>query len=120
MEREGVDTRAREMEGPLADALAPLLDHDLVSEIRTGAGLLAAVQIDPAVVEADPGLPGRAAMACRDEGGVITPRTADLPRAHHHDRAARRDGHGSAGRTRRGVGLGAAQPCSGLSNDFER
>jgi len=72
IEREGLDTRAREMEGPLADALRPLLDHPLVSETRTGTGLLAAVQIDPAVVEADPGLPGRAAMACRDQGGVIT------------------------------------------------
>jgi len=72
IEREGLDTRARTMEGPLADALAPLLDHPLVSEIRTGTGLLAAVQIDPAAVDADASLPGRAAMACRDEGSVIT------------------------------------------------
>jgi putrescine---pyruvate transaminase len=72
IEREGLETRARELEGPLADALAPLLHHPLVSEVRTGVGLLAAVQIEPAAVEADPGLPGRAAMACRDRGGVIT------------------------------------------------
>ena len=72
MEREGLDTRAARMEGPLAAALAPLAEHPLVSEIRTGAGLLAAVQIDPALVEADPSLPGRAAMACRDVGDVMT------------------------------------------------
>ena len=43
-----------------------------MSEVRTGVGLLAAVQIDPTRVETDPSLPGRAATACRDEGGVIT------------------------------------------------
>jgi len=72
IEREDLDTRAARMEGPLATALAPLLGHPLVSEIRTGAGLLAAVQIDPALVEADATLPGRAALACRDVGGVMT------------------------------------------------
>jgi putrescine---pyruvate transaminase len=72
MEREGLDTRAAQMEGPLADALRPLLAHPLVSEIRTGAGLLAAVQLDPEAIAADPSLPGRAATACRDVGGVIT------------------------------------------------
>jgi adenosylmethionine-8-amino-7-oxononanoate aminotransferase len=72
LEREGLDTRARTLEGPLADALAPLLDHPLVTEIRTGAGLLAAVQLDPARVEADGGLAGRVAAACRNTGGTIT------------------------------------------------
>ena len=71
MEREGLDTRAARMEGPLAAALAPLAAHPLVSEIRTGAGLLAAVQLDPAQVDADASLPGRTATACRD-AGVIT------------------------------------------------
>jgi adenosylmethionine-8-amino-7-oxononanoate aminotransferase len=72
MTREGLDTRARSLEGPLADALAPLLDHPLVSEVRTGVGLLAAVQIDPTAVETDASLPGRAAKACRDVGFVMT------------------------------------------------
>jgi putrescine---pyruvate transaminase len=72
MEREGLDTRAAQMEGPLADALRPLLAHPLVSEIRTGAGLLAAVQLDSEAIAADPSLPGRAATACREVGGVIT------------------------------------------------
>ncbi len=72
MEREGLDTRAAQMEGPLAEALSPLLAHPLVSEIRTGAGLLAAVQLDPEAIAADPSLPGRAATACREVGEVIT------------------------------------------------
>ncbi len=71
MEREGLATRAAEMEGSLADALRPLSYHPLVAEVRTGAGLLAAVQLDPAAVAADASLPGRAATACR-EAGVIT------------------------------------------------
>jgi putrescine aminotransferase len=71
MEREGLDTRARSLEGPLADALAPLAEHTIVSEARTGAGLLAAVQIEPGLVEADASLPARAAAACR-QAGVIT------------------------------------------------
>jgi putrescine---pyruvate transaminase len=72
IEREGLDTRARAMEGSLTEALAPLLDHALVSEVRTGVGLLAAVQIQPALIEADPSLPARTAMACRDAGLVMT------------------------------------------------
>lgn len=71
IEREGLDTRARELEGSLATALAPLADHPLVSEVRTGAGLLAAVQIDPARIEEDASLPPRVAGAAREQG-VIT------------------------------------------------
>ena len=72
IEREGLDTRARSLEGPLADALAPLVEHPLVSEVRTGPALLAAVQLDPALVEADASLAPRAAKACRDVGFVMT------------------------------------------------
>src|SRR5262249_39532124 len=72
MEREGLDTQARSLEGPLAAALAPLADHPLVSEVRTGPALLAAVQLDPALVEADASLALRAARACRDVGSVMT------------------------------------------------
>src|SRR5437899_1101715 len=72
VEREGLDTRARSLEGSLARALAPLVEHPLVSEIRTGPALLAAVQLDPALVEADASLALRAAKACRDVGFVMT------------------------------------------------
>lgn len=70
MERERLDTRARSLEGALAAALGPLADHPLVSEVRTGTGLLAAVQLDPALVEADAALPLRAAAACREAGAI--------------------------------------------------
>ncbi len=47
LEREGLVTRGAELEGVLADALTPLADHPLVSEVRAGIGLLAAVQLEP-------------------------------------------------------------------------
>ena len=82
-------------EGTLATGLAPLTEHPLVSEVRTGAGLLAAVQLEPAQVEADATLAGRGAAACR-AAGVITcagrRRPANLARA--------RDRRGSDRRTR--------------------
>jgi len=43
-----------------------------VSEVRTGTGLLAAVQLKRALADADASLAGRVAKACRDEGGTIT------------------------------------------------
>src|SRR5215208_8336665 len=44
-EREGLLTRGRDLERPLADALAPLADHPAVTSVRGGCGLLAAVQL---------------------------------------------------------------------------
>jgi putrescine aminotransferase len=49
MEREQLPARALSQESALAAALAPLAEHPLVSEVRAGTGLLAAVQLrDPA------------------------------------------------------------------------
>jgi putrescine aminotransferase len=45
--------RGRELEGELAAALRPLEDHPLVSEVRAGTGLMAAVDLDsPSLVPA--------------------------------------------------------------------
>ena len=51
---------ALELERELADALDPLAEHELVSEVRAGLGVVAAVQIDPELLAADPGLSDRA------------------------------------------------------------
>jgi putrescine aminotransferase len=69
--REQLVARARQLEPVLAAALAPLADHALVSAVRTGAGLLGAVEISPAAREADPGLAARLVAGIR-EHGVIT------------------------------------------------
>src|SRR3954470_17824617 len=42
-EAENLIPRGRELEKPLADALAPLRDHPAVGELRAGLGFLAAV-----------------------------------------------------------------------------
>jgi putrescine---pyruvate transaminase len=71
MEREELVDRVAEMESVLARAVAPLTELPLVSEVRAGLGLLAAVEIDPAARAADPGLVERIVTGCR-HGGVLT------------------------------------------------
>ena len=71
IERDGLIGRVAEMEPLLARTLAPLADLPLVSEVRAGLGLLAAVEIDPEARAADPGLVERIVAGCR-ERGVLT------------------------------------------------
>ena len=68
IEREGLVERVRVLQTPLAEALAPLADHDLVSEVRAGVGLLGAVQIDPSVLAVDSGVSARVIGAMRRNG----------------------------------------------------
>jgi putrescine aminotransferase len=71
LEREQLVPRVRELEGVLAAKLSPLADHELVGEVRTGTGLLTAVEIAPEARAADPGLAARLVARIR-EHGVIT------------------------------------------------
>ena len=71
IEREDLRGRARELESKLADALAGLADHPVVSEVRAGTGVLGAVQLDPERLAADASAPVRAVAASR-EHGVLT------------------------------------------------
>jgi putrescine---pyruvate transaminase len=68
MEREDLVDRAKTLERDLADALAPLGDHSLVGEVRAGTGVLAAIQLDGAVLEDDPGAAARVTLAARRHG----------------------------------------------------
>jgi adenosylmethionine-8-amino-7-oxononanoate aminotransferase len=68
IEKEGLLERAMVLEGSLLEALSTLADHPLVSEIRGGTGVLAAVQVDPARLDATPELFGRLVPACRARG----------------------------------------------------
>ncbi len=76
MEREDLCARALGLEVELMDALAPLADHDLVSEVRGGVGVLAAVQLRPDAVENDPSLAAKVAAGCRAAGMLIRPLVA--------------------------------------------
>jgi adenosylmethionine-8-amino-7-oxononanoate aminotransferase len=68
MERERLEGRALELETEITDALTPLVGHELVSELRSGLGALAALQIDPALLADDPGLTDRVTLRARDHG----------------------------------------------------
>jgi adenosylmethionine-8-amino-7-oxononanoate aminotransferase len=72
-EREGIIERGRTLEGPLRDALAPLADHPAVAEVRSGTGLLAAVQLAPDVLADDPAAVAKLAGAAREAGVLIRP-----------------------------------------------
>ena len=65
LDGEGIVERALPLESELADVLAPLADHPLVSEVRAGLGVMAAVQL------ADPSLADQALRAARD-AGILT------------------------------------------------
>jgi len=57
IEREGLVERVRELEPVLTETLAPLAQHPAVAEVRSGVGLLAAVELKdpsklPAVIDA--------------------------------------------------------------------
>jgi putrescine---pyruvate transaminase len=71
MARERLVERVAEMEQTLTAAVAPLRSAPLVSEIRSGLGLLAAVELHADARAADPGIVDRAVHACRDNG-VLT------------------------------------------------
>jgi putrescine aminotransferase len=71
MEREDLCGRARDLETELTSALAPLAQHDLVDEIRSGAGVLAAVQLSRAALAEDPTLAARVVAGCR-ANGILT------------------------------------------------
>jgi putrescine---pyruvate transaminase len=60
--------RAKTLEGELTTALAPLAEHPMVGEVRSGTGVLAAVQLERDVLTDDPGVAVRVALAARRHG----------------------------------------------------
>jgi len=71
IEREQLVQRVAALEPVLAKAVAPLTSHPGVSAVRSGTGLLAAVEIAEDYRSADPGIGQRLVKAVRDRG-VIT------------------------------------------------
>ena len=72
-DRDNLLTRGRDLERPLADALSGLADHAAVSEVRAGCGLLAAVQLSPEALEAEPGAVNKVAAGAREAGVLVRP-----------------------------------------------
>jgi putrescine aminotransferase len=68
---EDLAARVVQLEPALEHHLGSLAGHSLVSEVRCGEGLLAAVQIEPDAIAADAGLPARVVARLR-ANGVLT------------------------------------------------
>jgi putrescine---pyruvate transaminase len=71
LEREGLVTRAKELEGELAAVLAPLEDHDHVAEVRAGVGLIAGVELAPEALREDARAVAKVVRAARDHGVLV-------------------------------------------------
>ncbi len=68
IEREGLLERVRSLEPLVTSALAPLAEHPAVSEVRSGVGLLAAVQLAPQVLAQEPAAAARVVAGLRRHG----------------------------------------------------
>ncbi len=73
LEREGLVGRGQEMEQVLLDALLPLADHHFVKEVRGGVGLLAAVELSPALMSERPSAVRDLQLAVRELGVLVRP-----------------------------------------------
>ena len=69
--RDGLVFRARALEEGFHARLGELATHPLVAEVRGGIGLMAAVALDPVLLERAPGAAGRFWQLAR-EAGVLT------------------------------------------------
>jgi putrescine aminotransferase len=78
LERAGLLTRGRELEGDLLAALAALADEPRVAEVRGGVGMMAAVELDPELLAADGKAVARVAMAARQRGVLVRPLGSSL------------------------------------------
>ena len=72
-EKEGLIERGRTLEGPLAEALAPLADDPMIAEVRAGLGFMAGIDLTDDVLERDPRAILAWQRACRDSGVLVRP-----------------------------------------------
>ncbi len=73
IEREGLLERGRDQEQALFDALAPLVAHELVSEVRGGVGTMGAIELTPEACNAEPRVVASLAVAIRQAGVLVRP-----------------------------------------------
>ncbi len=70
-QEENLIVRGRELERPLAAALAPLAESPVIKEVRSGLGFLAAAEVDAEILARDPGFVVRWVHACRADGVLV-------------------------------------------------
>jgi len=73
LERDGLVTRAKELEGELAAVLGPLQDHGEVAEVRAGLGLIAGVELARDALRVDPGAVASVVRTAREHGVIVRP-----------------------------------------------
>ena len=73
IEREGLLAQASRLERSLDVELGELERHPAVAEVRRGTGALAAVQLAPELLAADPAAPQRVTHALREHGVLTRP-----------------------------------------------
>jgi len=73
LEREHLVERVRALESVASQALAPLADHPLVEQVRSGTGLLAAIALDPQRRATDPAFSQRVVAGLRARGVLSRP-----------------------------------------------
>ena len=70
-ERENLIPRGQELENTLFEALAPLVQHSYVHEVRAGFGLLAAVELEPEILSSVPDAPNVLLRGVRKAGVLV-------------------------------------------------
>jgi putrescine aminotransferase len=75
---DGLLEQGRLMERPLAAALEAVGGHAAVREVRAGLGFLGAVELEPDLLAADPGIVVRVAQAVRRNGAMVRPLGASI------------------------------------------
>jgi len=70
-EREDLIPRGELLETPLLEALAPLVGHPSVHEVRAGFGLLAAVELEQDVLDSVPDAPNALLRGAREAGLLV-------------------------------------------------
>lgn len=73
LERDGLLQRGQEQEQALLDALAPLAAHELVSEVRGGVGMMAAVELTAEFRDRQPGAVASLMRETRAAGVLVRP-----------------------------------------------
>lgn len=72
-ERDGLIPRGRELEDELSGVLAPISEHELVAEVRSGLGLLAGMELRADVLARLPDAVARWQMGARADGVLVRP-----------------------------------------------
>lgn len=71
LENERLLTRSLEMGAVLTRLLAPIAAKDSVREVRSGRGLVAAIEFDPALIKSAPDLPARIQYLAVERGVIV-------------------------------------------------